>query len=207
MRPINLLPRADRGAAQAKRRTVLVVIVGLLYVAGLAALTMMWNGKVDLAEQKLADQQVVNQELQAEVAAFSAADELRLQYEENVLVTSAVLANDVAWGRLLNDFGRLIPERVWLENFVGSAAAGDIPGLVGRITVAGTGFDFVDVSAWLRSLDEARFPGVIGSWVTNATEAQDAEGEGSVISFSSTAGLTDDAISNRLAERVPEVSG
>jgi hypothetical protein len=79
--------------------------------------------------------------------------------------------------------------------------------VVGRITVAGTGFEFVDVSAWLRALDEARFPGVIGSWVTNATEAQAAEEEASVISFSSTAGLSDAAISNRLQERIPEVSG
>jgi len=207
MRPINLLPRADRAAATARRRTVLVVIVGLLYVAGLAGLTMMWNGKVDVAEQNLANQQAINQELQAEVAAYAAADELRFEYEENALLTASVLSNDVAWGRLLNDFGRLIPERVWLENFVGSAAAGDIPGLVGRITVAGTGFEFVDVSAWLRSLDEARFPGVIGSWVTNATEAQGGDDEDTVISFSSTAGLTDAAISNRLQERIPEVSG
>ena len=119
MRPINLLPRADRAAATAWRRTVLAVIVGLLYVAGLAGLTMVWNGKVDVAEQNLANQQAVNQELQAEVAAYAAADELRFEYEENALLTASVLSNDVAWGRLLNDFGRLIPDRVWLENFVG----------------------------------------------------------------------------------------
>ena len=207
MRPINLLPRADRGAATARRRAILAVVVGLLYLAGLAALTVLWNGKVDTAEQKLADQQTVNRDLQAEVSALSAADELRLEYEENALITATVLSADVAWGRLLNDFGRLIPERVWLENFVGTAADGTIPGVVGRITVAGTGFAFVDVSSWLRSLDEARFPGVIGSWVSNATQAQSAEGEDSVVSFSSTAGLTEAAISNRVSERIPEVSG
>ncbi|MFH2072097.1 MAG: PilN domain-containing protein [Actinomycetota bacterium] len=206
MRPINLLPRADKGAATARRRTIMVILLGLVYVAGLAAVTMLWNGKVDAAEQRLTDQQAVNRELQAEVAAYSAADELRVEYEENVALTASVLSVDVAWGRLLNDFGRLIPERVWLENFVG-AASSEIPGVVGRITVAGTGFEFVDVSAWLRALDEARFPGVIGSWVTNATEAQAAEEEVSVISFSSTAGLSDAAISNRLQERIPEVSG
>ncbi len=207
MRPINLLPRADKGAAAARRRVVLVVFLGLVYMAGLAAVTMLWNGKVDAAEQRLTDQQAVNRSLQVEVSAYSAADELRVEYEADAALTASVLANDVAWGRLLNDFGRLIPERVWLENFVGSAVASDIPGVVGRITIAGTGFDFVDVSAWLRALDETRFPGVIGSWVTNASEAQSGEDEGTVISFSSTSGLSDAAISNRLQERIPEVSG
>jgi len=184
-----------------------MVFIGLVYVAGLAGLTLLWNGKVDVAEQKLADQQAVVGNLRAEVAAFASADELRLEYEENALLTASVLSADVAWGRLLNDFGRLIPERVWLDNFVGSATSGEIPGLVGLITVAGTGFEFVDVSAWLRSLDETRFPGIIGSWVTNATESQGADDEESVISFSSTAGLSEEAVSNRLQERIPEVPG
>ncbi|MCJ7725983.1 MAG: PilN domain-containing protein [Acidimicrobiia bacterium] len=206
MRPINLLPRIDKGAATARRRAIMVALLGLIYVAGLAAVTMLWNGKVDAAEQQLADQQAVNRDLQAEVAAFSAADELRVEYEENAALTTSVLSTDVAWGRLLNDFGRLIPERVWLDNFVGSGA-GEVPGVVGRITIAGTGFDFVDVSAWLRALDEARFPGVVGSWVSNASEVQTGEDGASLISFSSTAGLSVSAISNRLQERIPEVSG
>jgi Tfp pilus assembly protein PilN len=207
MRPINLLPREDRGAVASRRRLLLAILLGFVYIAALAAVTVLWNGKVDDAERRLADQQTQNQALQAQVSGLSAADELRLEYEQDATLTASVLSDDVAWGRLLNDFGRLIPERVWLENFVGSASAGDIPGLVGRITVSGTGFEFVDVSAWLRSLDEARFPGVTGSWVTNATEAQSADGGETVISFSSTAGLTDAAVSNRMQERIPEVSG
>ena len=207
MRPINLLPAKAHRRQSARRMAVLVAVMMIVYLAGLAALTMLWNSRVDGAEQRLADQQRVNQELQAEVSALGAADELRLEYEQNASLTAFVLSTDIAWGRLLNDFGRLIPERVWLENFVGTAAGTAIPGLVGRITVSGTGFEFADVSAWLRSLDEARFPGVAGSWVTNASEAQGADDEAAVIIFSSTAGLTDSAVSNRIQDRIPEVSG
>jgi len=207
MRPINLVPQRDRGAATARRAIALAVVVGIAYLVGLAALTMLWNGKVDTAEQNLADQQVSNEALQSEILTLAAADGLRLEYEENALLTSVVLSTDVAWGRLLNDFGRLIPERVWLENFVGTTTPGVIPGVVGRITVTGTGFEFSDVSAWLRSLDESRFPGLAGTWVTNASEAQGVEEDSTVISFSSTAGLTDAAVSNRVQDRVPEVSG
>jgi len=185
----------------------LAVLVGLLYLGGLAGLTMLWNGKVAAAEERVADQQAVNQRLQSEVAALGAADTLRSEYEGNVLLTRAVLSGDVAWGRLLNDFGRLIPERVWLDNFVGSVVAGDIPGVVGRITVAGTGFEFTDVAAWLRSLDESRFPGVAGTWVTNATETQGLDEGDSLVAFTSSAGLTQSAISNRIRTRIPEVPG
>ncbi len=207
MRPINLVPQRARGAATARRLAVLAAIVGIAYLAGLAAVTMLWNGKVDAAEERLAVQQVVNESLQAEISALAAADVLRLEYEENALITAIVLSTDVAWGRLLNDFGRLIPERVWLENFVGTTTAGSVTGVVGRITVSGTGFEFADVSAWLRSLDESRFPGVAGTWVTNASEAQGPDGESTLVNFSSTAGLTDAAVSNRVQDRVPEVSG
>lgn len=207
MRPINLLPRQAKGALAARRQAILAVFVAVAYAAALAGLTVVWNGRVQAAEDRLEEQQVVNQSLRAEVAALSAADELRVEYEESALVTAAILSDDVAWGRLLNDFGRLIPERVWLENFVGTVSTADVPGLVGRVTVSGSGFAFTDVAAWLRSLDEARFPGIAGTWVTNATAALGAEGAGTLITFSSTAGLTDTAISNRLQERIPEVPG
>ena len=207
MRPINLLPRHDRAAAAARRNAALAVLVGLLYLGGLAGLTMLWNGKVVAAEQRVAEQQAVNQRLQSEVASLAAADTLRAEYENNVLLTRAVLSGDVAWGRLLNDFGRLIPQRVWLDNFVGSVVAGDIPGVVGRITVAGIGFEFTDVAAWLRSLDESRFPGVAGTWVTNATETQGLDEGDTLVAFTSSAGLTQSAISNRIRTRVPEVPG
>ena len=97
MRPINLLPRADRAAATARRRTVLVVIVGLLYVAGLAGLTMVWNGKVDVAEQNLANQQAINQELQAEVAAYAAAEAEVLPVDAQITASApAETATDIA---------------------------------------------------------------------------------------------------------------
>jgi Tfp pilus assembly protein PilN len=208
MRPINLLPRQARGVAATRRKAVLGVFLGLLYVAALAGLTFVWNGRVESAEDRLAEQQAVNQALRAEVAALSAADELRVEYDENALLTSAILSEDVAWGRLLNDFGRLIPERVWLDNFVGTVSTSEVPGVVGRVTVSGSGFDFTDVAAWLRSLDEARFPGIAGTWVSNATATQGFDtGGGTIVTFSSSAGLTDAAVSNRLQERIPEVPG
>lgn len=206
MRPINLLPPEAHRRRAARRRVFLAIFGVLAFVAALAMLTMWWGSRVEDAQAKVDRQQEVNRQLQAEVTALATADELRLEYEQNVMLTSLVLEQDVAWGRLLNDFGRLIPERVWLESFTGTSTVGVVPGLVGQLTVSGTGFAFEDVSSWLRSLDEERFPGITGTWVTNASEAAGLDEGDTVVNFSSTAALTDSAVSNRLQERIPEVT-
>jgi Tfp pilus assembly protein PilN len=205
MRPINLLPPEAHLRRTARRRILLGIFGVAAFVAALAMLTMWWSSRVDDAQARLDRQLEVNQELQAQVTSLATADELRLEYEENVLLTTAVLSSDVAWGRLLNDFGRLIPERVWLDSFTGTSSVA-LPGVVGQLTVSGTGFSFPDVSAWLRSLDEERFPGIAGTWVTNASEGGGFDEGDSVVNFNSTAALTDSAISNRLDERIPEVT-
>ena len=46
--------------------------------------------------------QAENENLQAEVSALFAADQLRLDFEESALLTASILSGDVAWGRLLN---------------------------------------------------------------------------------------------------------
>jgi Tfp pilus assembly protein PilN len=206
MRPINLLPPEAHLRRAARRRVLLLILGVVAYVAILAGLTLWWSGRVEDAQAALDRQQEVNRQLQAEVTALATADELRLEYEQNAQLTSLVLSGDVAWGRLLNDFGRLIPERVWMDSFTGAATVGVVPGLVGQLTISGTGFAFEDVSAWLRSLDEERFPGLTGTWVTNASEAAGVEEGDTVVNFNSTAALTQSAISNRAEERIPEVS-
>jgi Tfp pilus assembly protein PilN len=204
MRPINLLPPEAVRRLAARRKVGFWVALGLLYVAALVMGVMWWNTRVDATQEALEEQQAINAELDAEVNALVAADDLAAQYAEQVLLTSVVLAQDVAWGRLLNDFGRLIPERVWLDSFVGTSLPGT-PGLVGRVAVAGRGFDFRDVSAWLRSLDEEQFPGIAGTWVTNASESGSAVTGETLINFDSSTGLTEAAVSSRLEERIPVV--
>lgn len=205
MRPINLLPPEAFRKMAARRKVGFYIALGLLYVAALVMGVMWWNTRVDAAQEALEEQRIINDQLNAEVNALAAADDLAAQYAEEVLLTSVVLAQDVSWGRLLNDFGRLIPERVWLDSFVGTSLPGTVPGLVGRVSVAGRGFDFRDVSAWLRSLDEEQFPGVAGTWITSASESAGEGEDQTVVNFDSSTGLTEAAVSNRLEERIPVV--
>ena len=202
VRPINLLPPEAFAKAEGRRRLFRILMIGLLYLAVLALLTFWWQGRVDSKEDEVAQQQEVVQERARELAALGDSRELQERYLTDVLLLNEALVTDVSWGRLLNDLARMMPERVWIDNFGGSAAAGE-DGSVGTITVSGTGFDFPDVSAWLRSIDDDRFPSMAGGWVTSVAQAQ--IGEAPVVTFSSTTSLTGAALSNRLDERVPVV--
>jgi Tfp pilus assembly protein PilN len=201
MRAINLLPPEAFEKAKARRRIFMWILMGLAYVAVLAVLTFWWQSRVGTAEDAFAEQEAANIQLQTQVAALSDAQLLADTYAENVVLLAGALGVDVSWGRLLNDLARMLPERVWLESFDGAVAQ---DGSIGALQIAGIGFGFPDVAAWLRSLDSDRFPGVTGTWVTGTSRTQ--IGAADVVTFSSSTSLTEAALSNRIDERIPVVA-
>ncbi len=204
MRPINLLPPEAFQKLSARRLRTRLILAGALYLALLALLTLVWSGRVSDAEQEVDDAQAANDRLEQQVAVLSEAQTLVEEFDANALLVVEALSLDMSWGRILNDLARLIPDRVWLQSFTG-AVDDTGTGPLGSITVAGVGFAYPDVSAWLRSLDSDRFPSVTGTWVQTVSETE--IGPVTVVNFSSTTSLTERALSGRLATRVPEVAG
>ena len=206
MRTINLIPQEGKRASEARNRMAVYVVIGLVYLALLAAVTVWRQGAVDSAEDELNDQLARNQQLQLEVNSLAGAEDVRREYDANVALLGAALINDVSWGRLINDLGRLIPDRVWVSNYSGSVNP-LVPGAgavgVGELTVTGTAFGPDDVAAWLRVVDSDRYPGLLGTWASTITAAEIGEAE--VVTFGSTTSLTADALSGRLFERLPEI--
>lgn len=202
MREINLLPPEAFKRLDARKRRAQIVVIAVLFVGLLAGLSAVWSGRVDRAENKVAIQQDRNSQLQEDVAALAGAQTFVDDYDANARLLTEALELDMSWGRLLNDLARMIPDRVWLESFSGVIDDSG-QGPLGSITVSGIGFAVPDISAWLRSLDSDRFPGVTGTWVqtVSGTEIGPAE----VVTFSSTTSLTERALSDRLADRVPVI--
>jgi Tfp pilus assembly protein PilN len=204
VRSINLLPPEARRRAQARRRRSLAIGVMLGYLLVLALFALFWGTKVTSAGDQLEDQQMVNEGIRAEIAKLESARLLKQSYDAKVDMMEVVLAADIAWGRLLNDLGRVIPDRVWLEGFSGQVnPSEENPDLVGQISGNGVAFEYPDVAAWLRTVDSDQFPALDGAWVNSASLA--TVGEAEVIQFDSVASLTQAALSDRLAERIPEV--
>jgi Fimbrial assembly protein (PilN) len=200
MRAINLLPPEAFDAVAARKIRNRIFATGAGYVAILVVLTVLSNGRVRDAEKLVADQRDVNTDLQRTVVNLSDADALVEEYDVGKGLLAQALDRDVSWSSLLVDLSRQIPDRLWLDGFVGTT---EDETSVGRITISGVAFDYQDVSAWLRSLDSRRFPGVSGTWVDSIAESTIDEFD--VVLFSSTTSLTEDARSDRLTKRTPEV--
>lgn len=203
MRPINLLPPEVARQRTRRRRLALMIVAGIAYVAVLAVGVLVWNGRVDAQRRDLDTQLSVNQTLERQVVALSESGNLREEFNEKADLVRTALETDVDWGIILNDLARLLPPRLWVETFSGAIVPPSTPGVVGQVAFSGIGFDYPDVSAWLRALDSEQFNGITGTWVSTVSEG--IIGDSEVVSFTSTAVLTDAATTNRAEDLIPEV--
>lgn len=204
MRTINLLPPEAAQRATARRKTVGFVALGIVYIALLALVAVWWQGKLTDAEADLDAQVAANARIEAEIASLAGVRSLRSTYDDGVERLGNALARDIAWGRLLNDLARIIPDRLWITSLTGTAqAVEDNPLLFGQVSVSGVAFDYPDASSWLRVLDAEEWPALGGGWVSSTSLA--SIGESPVVNFTSVASLLDAARSNRIEERTPEV--
>ncbi len=204
MRTINLLPPEAAQKATARRKTAGLVALGVIYVALLALAALWWQGKASDAEDDLDAQLAANTRIEAEIASLSDVRTLRSTYEKSVERLGTALAKDVAWGRLLNDLARIIPDRLWVTSMTGTLQDNEEnPFLLGQVSVTGVAFDYPDASSWLRVLDAEEWPALGGGWVSSTSRS--TIGESPVVNFTSVASLLDAARSNRVEERTPEV--
>lgn len=203
MRPINLLPPEVAEERSRRRRAAFAIFGAVAYVALLGVGVLYWDSRVSAARDDVNAQLEINRTLERDVVALRSAGELRSDYQERSDFVRTALATDVDWGILLNDLARLIPPRVWVETFSGSTVAATTPGVIGQVAFSGVGFDFPDVSAWLRALDSDQFNGVTGTWVSTISEG--IIGDANVVTFSSTAVLTTAAATNRAQTLIPEI--
>jgi len=181
----------------------MAIVVAVAYIAILAVGVLIWNGRIDTARRNLDTQLSVNQTLERQVVALSESGNLRDEFNLKADLVRTALATDIDWGIILHDLARLLPPRLWVETFGGTIVPETIPGVVGQVAFSGVGFDFPDVSSWLRALDSEQFSGITGTWVSTISDG--LIGESEVVTFTSTAVLTSAATTNRADELIPEV--
>lgn len=203
MRPINLLPPEVAEERTKRRRVALLVAGGVVYLAVLVGGVFYWNSRVSAAKADVEAQQEINRTLEQEVAGLAEAGALQQRFEDRAALVRTALSNDVDFGVFLNDLSRLLPPRVWIESFTGTIQADALTQVVGEVSFNGVGFDFPDLSEWLRSLGSGAFSGITGPWVNTAVAS--VIGEEQVVTFSSTATLTAGAVTDRAEDLIPEV--
>ena len=204
MKAINLIPPDAALRAAARRKRFGFILLGLVYVSLLAVGYMYFKGQLTEVEDQLAAQQADNNLIRAELSALAPAAELDAKYTAGANQIQAILASDIAFGRLLNDLGRVIPDRVWLDSLTATAQSDPAnPSALGSVAMNGIAFDYPDAASWLRTLDSDRWPAVGVGWVL-ATVQGDVE-EVPVVAFTSVGVLTEASLDDRAARRVPVV--
>lgn len=207
MRTINLLPPEQAQKAKKRKGTFGLVFFMLLWLGVLAMAAFFFINKLQDAEDDLAAQDSINAGLRTEIASLSEASEIKTNYDATAEQLATVLAGDINWGSLLNDVGRVIPDDVWLEGMIAGRTMPD-PGaegglVYGAITLTGKAFTYPDASTWIRTLDSAEWNAVAGAWVSSVA-LQDVEGI-PVVGFSSSASITEGALSRRSEDRIPVI--
>lgn len=215
---VNLLP-PEILEARRLRRTQVGLAFGLTGV--LVALGAVFYQHVqdrDAAQRDLTAAQAQTATLQAAQAKYADVPRVVGAIDAAEQARGSAMANDVEWYRTLTNFSLTLPGNVWFTSLTvqvngpqvaattGTAPAAPttatsptaptVPGpgsTIGTVQVAGTALDHPDVASWLDVL--ARQPGLADAYFSSSTKAK--IGSKSVVNFTSTANITQDALSHR----------
>lgn len=202
---INLLPQERAEKAKGRQKNVVRVFILLAYLGLLAFIFFMVKGRETQAEENLAAQQSANELIRDDIKELHPFKILGEDYEAGVINLRGALDGDVAWGVLLQDFGRMISdEHVWIESL---SVARVIPiedsVAYGSVQMTGSGFDYPDVSSWLVTLDSDDWEAVGASWAATVTTGTINDVD--TVAWTIQTALSDAALSVRVDNLTPEV--
>lgn len=209
-----LLPRVDLLPPEiGERRRLRKVQTGLggavLATLGLATLLVLGaQASVGDAQADLDAATATGAGLRAQQEAFAPVVQTRRRAQAAEQVLADAMGEEVRFSSLLDTIGRSTPSGVWISDLTltqgtaaatpGTAAAAapaaaGVPEAIGTASITAVGFDHDSVAAWLESLAGAE--GFTAPAFSAATES--LRGERKVVEFTSTATLTDAALSRR----------
>lgn len=197
---INLLPPELLQRRRARRRTIAVVLVGVLVLVGLGGFYLLQQVRLQNVQEDLEVQQATNAQLQQRIDELRRFDELRQELEAREALLANLLANEVFWSGVLRDISLVIPGETWLTSLSGAiaepaatTAPGTLTGLVGQMTFSGFGFTHRSVALLLTRFEDVR--GFVNPWLSNSQKT--LIGTRGVVQFTSSVDLSDDALARR----------
>ena len=208
---VNLLPPEIEEAAKLGRlkRVLVLAVVGSLV---LVALLFVWASRqVSSAQSDLTAAQATGTALQAEAAKYAEVPKVNAEVTAAETNLSTAMAPEIRWSFYLNDLSLTIPNGVRLTSFTATNAAAQaqaqagstlpvsasgVPG-VGTVAFEGKATGSDAVVSFLRVLDKQK--GYYEPYLSSFTR-EDGTTVGRVYTFSSTATVNMDALSQRYAQ-------
>lgn len=213
MRRINLVPPELVRRRRIRRQTGYLAAYGAVFLLILFGIWLVRQGTLKDEENRLAIANTRVAELESKIAALQEFATLEETVKQKRLTLATVMANDIAWSRLLIELSMTIPGDSWLTSFSGTAEAAatgaappppsgaGVSARLGTVTFAAVTIDdFKGVAKWLTRLSELKSLQTI--WVPTAAKA--TIGTRDVINYGSTADLSKDAASGRFQPKDPQ---
>jgi Tfp pilus assembly protein PilN len=200
---VNLLPpEIIEGRKLRRTKAVLAGSLTLVVAAlGVGYVTQV-NAK-NSAQDELSQAQSEGARLQAEQAKYADVPKTIAAIDAAETSREVAMSQDVEWYRTLTNFSLTLPQNVWFQTLnlqlAGSGdaaavpAAGEAANGIGVLTVEGRAKDHPDVATWLDVL--GRQPGMADAYFSQSTKSK--AGSTPIVDFSSTATITDEALSHR----------
>lgn len=163
VRRINLVPVAERARTKTDVGALVLIIVGVIVLAGIAFSYYYFSNDLSTKKDELAQLQAENARLQAELSSLAGFDALAQRKDEAQKVVQSLYAGRTLVSDILGDFSLIIPDNVWLSDSGGlsvdapvNAAAGVIGGgaaTPGNVHIQGNTYSFEDVATFLVRLE------------------------------------------------------
>jgi Tfp pilus assembly protein PilN len=217
MRRIDLMPASYAERRKQRRAVGMVAVAGLVIVVVLLAWWVFLGTQISAEEERLAEVQASNAELQAQIDELARFARLEQEVQQRQAALQTAMTGDVDWPAVLTEIAMVVPGEVWLTSLQGSAVTpdGSVVGTedaeidvakaesFGRVQFQGTSLSMPGIGKWMIRLGSVKdFQAV---WLTTATEtpAQIEQGIPASFDFDSTIEFNEKAASLRFQEERP----
>lgn len=200
MSRVNLLPPGIKKGQEARRRTLLVAIVGGVLIAAVLAFWVVQGMHLASVQDDTAAQNETNAALQADIDDLQKFEDIRVEAQAQQAILDSAFANEVSISGTLVDVSKVIPADTYLTSFdatlqpttPGDTSTQSIATTVGSLTFAGETLHFESLSTWLTRLEQV--DGWTNPWVSTVTADLAVPG---AYAFDTSVDLTPDALTQR----------
>jgi len=217
MRRIDLMPATYAERRKQRRAVGMVAVAGLVIVAVLVAWWVFLGTQISAEEERLAEVQATNADLQAQIDELARFARLEQEVQQRQAALQTAMTGDVDWPAVLTEVAMVVPGEVWLTSLQGSAVTDETSPVgtedaeidvaerepFGRVQFQGTSLSMPGIGKWMIRLGSVKDFQVV--WLNSATEipAQIEQGVPASFDFDSTIEFNERASSLRFQEGRP----
>ena len=178
VRRINLLPAADRARTKTDVGMLLLIVGGVVVLAGIAFSYYSFNNQLSSKQDELAQLQNENAQIMAQLASLAEFDALAQETKDSEALVQSLYAGRTLVSQVLGDMSLVVPDNAWFTSMTvdapfatvgGDPAAEGASTSPGSVTIQGNTYSFEDVATFLVRLELV--PGLVDINLSSATSA------------------------------------